>query len=146
MLTFLFKPLFTSADSPSLSVSLSLTPVSKVLTRSYLTLHCLIRCCWVSEFVALISWGQLNAILCGISPCNLVCCSPAAGAYICALTVDWPLRCLLLQHTTVLLHARQHTQCYKMSRSALYFYALVSKYSANSVAVFNICIFLVLLL
>lgn len=117
---------------------LSLTPVtvSKVLMRSYLTLHCLIRCCWVSKFAAPISRGQLNAILCWISPCNLVCCSPAA-AYICAMTVDWPLGGLLLRHTTVHLHAKQPTQCYKMSRSALYCHAVISNDSAKCVAILN---------
>lgn len=103
--TLFFKLVFTSADLPcftvSFSLSLSLTPVtvSKVLMRSYLTLHCLIRCCWVSEFAASISWGQLNAILCWISPCNPVCCLPARP-YISAPTVDWLLQCLHLQHTT----------------------------------------------
>lgn len=104
--------------------------------RSYLTLHYLIRCCWVSKFAALISRGQLNAILCWISPCNLVCCSPA-GAHICAMTVDWPLGDLLLRHTTVHLHAKQPTQCYKMSRSALYCHAVISNDSAKCVAILN---------
>lgn len=46
-----------------------------------------------------------------------------------------PFRCLLLQHTTVCLHAKQPTQCYKMSRSALYLHALVCNDSANSAAI-----------
>lgn len=57
-----FNSLFTSADSPSLPVPssqpcfLSLADpvtVSKVLMRSYPTLHCLIRCCWLSRFCRL---------------------------------------------------------------------------------------------
>lgn len=152
-LLFHFRLVFTSADSPSLpvsfsfSLSLSLTPVtvSKVLMRSYLTLHCLIRCCWVSEFAALISWGQLNAILCWISPCNPVCCPPA-GAYICAPTVDWPLCCLLLQHTTQ--STSMPNSLLSATRSVPYLNTSVSNDSGGSVAISilhkNACMSLVL--
>lgn len=127
------------AHSYCLIVSVSLSDpvtVSKVLMRCYLMLHCLIRCCWRSNFSALITRGQLNAILCWISPCNLAWFLAVWGD-VCAVTVNLPLGCLFLQHTTAHLHVKQPTQIYKMSMSAVCFPVL---------AIFNVCVLVVLLL
>lgn len=136
-------PLQTCPPSPSFPFCLALTPatVSKVLMGSYPTLHCLIRCCWVSKFPAPISRGQLNAILCWISPCNLVS-RPPAGANSCVPTVDWPLD----PYTYNILYyvapsCQTAHSVYRTSMFGLHIEVFILNNPANSVAVLGIFVF-----
>lgn len=113
--------------------------------RSYLTLHCLIRCCWVSEFAG--PWSLGVSLMLSSAGCLLVTClSPAVGALhlrsrpSCSPPPRPPPRMPysynILQCN---LHAKQPTQCYEVS--AFYLHALVSNDSANDGAIFNACLY-----
>ena len=109
--------------------------------RSYLTLHCLIRCCWVSEFAG--PWSLGVSLMLSSAGCLLVTwsasCQPL-GPYNCVPDrrvappppPRMPYSYNILQCN---LHAKQPTHCYEVSE--LYLHALVSNDSANDGAIFN---------